>query len=287
VARLGAARQGLPPTGVPGFDSPAAGSAVTSAAGVRIPDETRPVGFAPRSAEKSHEGNAVNIEFILKGNSALLCHNPQMVDPECEWNKLIREITRKRIKTDDDLKEIKRLEWYGGVYTGEVNGKSAVVQPSSKVRKCLINAGRITKQGKQIERAIVMTELNVSLIYDGCDKVKDFAAELERLQTSAAFNSRLSVGVGGKRIMRVRPQFAPWALIVPAVFIPDAGLNFEELERIVELAGQAERIGDNRANGYGSFRGAVREVAAKTAPVKPTIDGVRQFFDGLDAAEAA
>lgn len=228
----------------------------------------------------------MNIEFVLSGTSALLHHNPQMVDPENEWNREIKELTKKRKKTDSDLKEIERLEWHGGLYTAEIDGKIVVSQPSSKVRKCLINAAKISKQGKQIERAIIMTELNVPLIYDGSDKTKNAEVEVARLFANKAFHSRLSVGIGNKRVMRVRPQFWPWALIVPAVFVPDAGLNFDELERIVELAGIAERIGDNRVNGYGAFYGHVRKVTEETSPISESIAAVEKFFQTFERNRA-
>lgn len=217
----------------------------------------------------------MKIEFVLRGTSPLLCHNPQMVDQECEFAREIKAISGKRKKTEEDFKRMEWLEWYGGIYTGTVNGRACVTQPSSKVRKCLINAARITKQGKQIERAVIMTQLNVALIYDGSEAVTDLAAELDRLQTSSAFNSRLSVGIGGKRVMRVRPQFPQWGLIVQAEFVTDAGLNFPELQAITDLAGRAERIGDNRVNGYGAFLGFVREASGK--PIEPTLGGIEKF----------
>ena len=60
-----------------------------------------------------------------------------------------------------------------------------------------------------------------------------------------------------KRIMRVRPQFNPWAMSVNGLFIEDAGLNINEFKAIVDLAGLVEGIGDNRVNGYGRFVGEV------------------------------
>jgi hypothetical protein len=74
-------------------------------------------------------------------------------------------------------------------------------------------------------------------------------------------------------------------MIVPAVFVPDAGLNFDELRRVVELAGIAERIGDNRVNGYGSFQGYVREAGGRE--VRPSVEGVAEFFDSLERKRAA
>lgn len=227
----------------------------------------------------------MRIEFVLSGTKPLLCHNPQMVDPEFELNREIKALTSKRKKTDADLKQVERLEWYGGLYTGEIDGRFRVTQPSAKVRKCLINTGKITKQGKQVERAVTMLELNVPLIYEGSEAAADGQEEIDRLYHSPVFHSRLSVGIGNKRVMRVRPQFVRWALVVPALFVTDAGLNLDELVRLVELAGVVERIGDNRVNGYGAFKGAVRTENQK--PIKPTLAGVAEFFKSFEKKESA
>jgi hypothetical protein len=170
-----------------------------------------------------------------------------MVDPEYALNREIKTITSKRKKTDEDLKEIERLEWYGGLYEDE----GVIVQPTSKVRKCLINTARITKSGKDIERAIAFEGLYVPMSYDGCPM------DIDAIYADPRFHSRLSVGIGKKRVMRVRPKFYPWGLEVRGVLIEDIGLNFEEFVRIVELAGKVEGIGDNRVNGYGRFIGEV------------------------------
>jgi hypothetical protein len=167
-----------------------------------------------------------------------------MVDPEFVLNREIKALTGKRKKTDDDLKQIERLEWYGGLY--EQNG--TIVQPTSKVRKCLINTAKVMKLGKGIERTLSFAALTVPLVYDGPKNIDDVFKQ-------DRFHSRLSVGVGGKRVMRVRPSFFPWGLSVDGLFVPDAGVNIDELHRIIELAGTIEGIGDNRVNGYGRFIG--------------------------------
>lgn len=186
----------------------------------------------------------ITIEVV--GTSPLLMHNPRMVDREFQINREIKVLTDKRKKTDHDLKEIERLEWFGGLY--ETNG--TVVQPTSKLRKCLINTGKISKQGKSVERAIAFSDLEVPLIYEG-------PRDIQKIFEDDRFHSRLSVVIGGKRVMRVRPKFMPWALRIEGFFTPDAGLNMDELVRIVELAGIVEGIGDNRVNGYGRFNGKV------------------------------
>lgn len=190
----------------------------------------------------------MRIAVELTGTSPLLMHNPRMVDPDFEINRQIKPLTAKRKKTAEDLRMIEKLEWYGGLY--EENG--VVVQPTSKVRKCLIHTGRMSKIGKSIERALSFSTLTAPLVYEGPKKIDD-------LFRDKRFLSRLSVGVGGKRVMRCRPQFFPWALRVEGLFVEDAGLNWDELARVVEMAGVVEGIGDNRVNGYGRFVGKVIE----------------------------
>jgi hypothetical protein len=188
----------------------------------------------------------MNITIELEGTSPLLMHNPQMVDHDHPIVREIKVLTAKKKKTDEDRRQIERLEWYGGMYS--VDG--VVTQPSSKVRKCLINTARISKSGKMAERALSFSTLNVPLVYEG-------PKDIDKLFSKGAHVSKLSVGVGGKRVMRVRPQFFPWALRVDGLFVEDAGLNLDDLVRIVELAGVVEGIGDNRVNGYGRFIGKV------------------------------
>jgi hypothetical protein len=189
----------------------------------------------------------MKISVQLVGTTPLLMHNPRMVDPEYSLNREIKTLTSKKKKTDEDLRQIQRLEWYGGLY--EEN--DVIVQPSSKARKCIVNTARINKLGKSMERALSFAELNVPLHYEG-------PKDIDKVFADPKFTSRLSVGVNGKRVMRVRPQFpAGWKLIIGGEFIEDAGINFDEFSRIVELAGVVEGIGDNRVNGYGRFIGKV------------------------------
>lgn len=218
----------------------------------------------------------MNVEIVMLGTSPLLMHNPRMVDPDFSITREIKALAAKRKKTDDDVRQIEDLEWRGGIYTEGINGEEVIVQPTSKVRKCLINTARITKLGKSVERALIQTSLNTPLIYDG-------PRQVAQLVVNTSYRSRLSVGIGKKRVMRCRPEFNPWGHIVSCIFVEDAGMNFDELVRIVALAGIAERIGDNRVNGYGAFRGHVRDVDAKGyRKIEPTIEGLKKFFGALD-----
>jgi hypothetical protein len=170
-----------------------------------------------------------------------------MVDPMHEINREIKALTGKRKKTDEDHRQIGKLEWYGGLYLDENgDGKSILVQPTSKPRKAINEAGKTCKLGKAVERSLTFERISVPLAYDG-------PADIDKLwDAGSRYVSRLSVGIGGKRVMRVRPKFFPWAFSADALFLDDV-LNFEELVRLAELAGRGIGIGDNRVNGYGRF----------------------------------
>jgi len=72
----------------------------------------------------------MKIVIDVVGTSPLLMHNPRMVDPEFEINRQLKPLTKKTKKTDEDLRQIGMLEWYGGMY--DIDG--VVVQPTSKLR---------------------------------------------------------------------------------------------------------------------------------------------------------
>lgn len=189
----------------------------------------------------------MRVRFHMQGTSPLLMHNPQMVDPMFEINREIKALTGKRKKTDDDFRQIEKLEWYGGLYLDENgDGKSRLVQPTSKPRKATVEAGKTCKLGKSVERSLTFERISVPLQYDGPEDVDELWGAGTR------YVSRLSVGIGNKRVMRVRPKFFPWAMAADALFLEDV-LNFEELVRLAELAGRGIGIGDNRVNGYGRF----------------------------------
>jgi len=188
--------------------------------------------------------------LTVTGTTPLLMHNPRMVDPEFELNREIKALTSKRKKTDEDMRQIAQLEWYGGLY----EDRGVVVQPTSKIRKCLINTARMQKLGKAVERALSFGALYVPLAHNGPTKIDDIFAD-------ARFHSRLSVGIGGKRVMRVRPQFPEWSMTLTGLLVEDAGLNPDEFVRLCELAGVVEGIGDNRVNGYGRFEATLKAVA--------------------------
>jgi hypothetical protein len=191
----------------------------------------------------------MDIRLELVGTQPLLMHNIALADPDNEFTKEIATYTAKRKKTEDDRRAIQRLEWFGGLYVH--NGR--VVMPTGNIRKSLIQAGKISKQGTQVTRSIIFSDLNVPLTYDG-------SSDLEVLYKDVAFSHRSAVGISGKRTMRVRPHFPTWAIVADALLLEDV-MDVGDFERVAQRAGLAEGLGDNRVNGYGRFTATVKVIS--------------------------
>ena len=191
-----------------------------------------------------------DIRIKLVGTSPILLHNIQLSDPDHPITREIKAITSKRNKTEDDRHAIEKLEWFGGLYTAP--GIQGLVMPTGNIRRCLIGAARINKLGKNVERALGFTSLHVPMDYDG-------PKDVDALFADPRFHNRSSVRVGSSRVMRVRPQIVSWSLVADAFLLDDV-MDFDDFRRVVERAGLAEGLGDNRMNGYGRFVGEVTQI---------------------------
>jgi len=190
----------------------------------------------------------LRLQIEMVGTRPLLCHNVQMADTQNQHARDLKLLTKKKTKTDEDYRQMARTEWFGGLYIDE--SILGPVMPTANIRRCLKAAATVTKQGKAVERALAFVDFAIPIAYDG-------PREIAKLRDDPAFQNRAMVRVGMTRVARVRPQFAQWALTAEARFIDDA-MNLDDFQRVVELAGEIEGLGDNRVNGYGRFVGTVK-----------------------------
>lgn len=187
----------------------------------------------------------MKVRLTLTGTAPLLMHNIQMADPLNPLVRAMKEISGKRKKTDEDLLRMAELEFKGGLYITDELGPYV---PGVNVEKCLVEGARVTKQGKQVERGLFVTDNEVPLLYQG-------PRTSDALWANEDFRSRLSVKVGQSRVQRTRPIFREWAIEVSAEVDP-ALLNLDSLQSISTDAGSMVGIGDYRPR-YGRFEAVV------------------------------
>lgn len=190
----------------------------------------------------------MDIVLRIQGTTPLIMHNAQLSDPLNQFTRALKEMTSKRIKTEDDLKEMARREWAGGLY---FNPEIGPYIPGQNVERSLLDAARMNKLGKTIERGVFVTTNENPLIYSG-------SRDIEKMIDDENFRLMSSVKVGQQRVMRCRPLFRDWA-IKAELYVDETQLDLSSLRGIVERAGKFIGLGDWRPR-YGRYIATVEEI---------------------------
>lgn len=191
---------------------------------------------------------AHKFRMTCTGTVPLLMHNSQLSNPLHEVAKAMKRITAKRVKTEDDHEELARLEHMGSLYFDLEVGPHL---PGMNFERCLVDAARITKSGKKIERGVfVETDVN-PVAYDG-------PRTIEGLWADKNFRHSASAKVGMQRVTRTRPCFRQWVVEADGIYDP-AVINLDELAEIADTAGRMIGLGDWRPR-YGRFEATVEKI---------------------------
>ena len=179
--------------------------------------------------------------FTIKGVAPMLHHNVNMADPLGEAAKAMGPLTKKRNKTDEQLAEIRRLEWLYGMVTDE-EGRPSVRE--DQIMGFLVGGAKKWKLGKVFKAAVIPTAGYFPIKYDG-------PKDLEKLYETPGFVDYRMAKVGQSRIPRTRPRFNQWETTF-TVHYDDDMLNFSDINDALEYAGTACGVGDFKPR-FGRF----------------------------------
>ncbi|HEV8189479.1 MAG TPA: hypothetical protein VGP83_17120 [Pyrinomonadaceae bacterium] len=199
----------------------------------------------------------------LVGVSPLLMHNGRLANPLDPIAKMMKEVTSKRKKTDDDYELMSNIEWLGSIYTTDdltvkIQGYKVTVAcfgqlciPGENVAALLAFAGAKSRR-KQAFTAGILIEGDFPL---------QLASSLSIPEIFAKPGYRLIEGVrvGNSRVMRTRAIFRSWKLPLRIQYLPQL-LNPREVDETLILGGQIGGLGDYRPK-YGRF--SVENVAGE------------------------
>ncbi len=183
------------------------------------------------------------LAFKLTSTCPLLMHADTTVNPFHPLTRAIKKLTSKKTKkTDEDLEEIYRLEWEAGLYFDE---KVGPYLPGYNIQCSMRDAARFTRQGKSVERGIVVMEDMIPLEYKG-------PRTIEELYADNRFIDIRSVRVGaGSRTTRARPRFNTWTAKF-RLFYDASEMNKEDIVSFLKVAGMKSCTGDFRPR-FGRF----------------------------------
>lgn len=183
-------------------------------------------------------------EATLNGKAPLLMHNERLADPTSKYAKGMKALTGKRKKTDEDHFEIKRAEWWGGLYTNA--DETEVVVPVDWILAMTLAGAKKSKDGTKVKSGVFECIPDFPLDFMGKRDIKKLFDAPEGI-----FIDYRGVGVNGKRIMRCRPRFPNWKLKI-ALDYDETVLDERELLQFIRCAGQLIGIGDYRPR-FGRF----------------------------------
>lgn len=186
----------------------------------------------------------MELKIRITGESPLMMHNRRLANPLDVVSKALKDITSKRKKTEDDHERLYFLEFQGSIYW---DAKAGPYIPGENLEAALFEAGRLTRRGTTLERAIRVLEDKMPLIYDG-------PRGWEELYNAGSFADVRSVKnpSTGSRTMRCRPIFMPpWSFEGTIIFNPEL-INESDLTAVLTDAGSKTGILEYRPR-YGKF----------------------------------
>jgi hypothetical protein len=181
------------------------------------------------------------IQLTARGITPLLTHNERLANPFDPITKEIKSISGKRKKTEDDLLEMARLEWTGGLYHDDQIGPFI---PGFNMLAALVQAGKVHKLGTAIKRSALVLEDKIKIEYAGPQNIGALFADKR-------FVDMRSVKIGTSKVLRARPKFDDWKLRFTIAF-DESVLQIDDLMRVAQTAGAMTGIGDYRPR-FGRF----------------------------------
>ncbi len=179
--------------------------------------------------------------YVIEGTAPLMMQSDKLADPIGDDAKELKKFSGKRKKTDDDHEAMKRIEWGANLYT---DNKGVIIVPSQNIFRMIVEAARLSKKGKDVERGCMIMINENPLYYDG-------PKSLRALYENARFVDRRTVVVSRSRVMRTRPIFPTWSLPFTVNYDPDV-IDMNELDGFVETAGKYIGLGNYRPR-FGRF----------------------------------
>jgi len=189
----------------------------------------------------------MDITIKLTGQCPMLQHNSRLANPLDPWTQMLKPLTAKTKKTDEDYKEIMHIEARGGFWE---TGDGMIGVPNSAIWKCLYTAATAFKLGEALKRALTFEDTVMPLLIDGQP------VSCEVWLTSPGGIDYRSVVIAKRRTMRARPRIpAGWQSTHTLVLLKDQ-LDPRALAPVIERAGSLVGLGDWRPT-YGTFSAEV------------------------------
>ena len=186
--------------------------------------------------------------ITITGTQALLHHNVQLGDPDNEYVRAISKLNALKSKiTDEQRAERDWLKFRGGLYYE--NGVGPIM-PAANLFRSIQQAPSLTRNGKDVERGLVILDEHAPLEYDGPRDPEAMWGD-----GNSRFVDRRMAKVNRAPVVAIRPRFEGWS----AKFrfeLDEEIMNPDDFGYVAERAGRLIHIGDYRRF-FGAYKVAI------------------------------
>jgi len=194
--------------------------------------------------------NEITLKFI--GDSPLLTHNNRLANPLDPYSQELGKKSGKRKKTVEDIWELARIEWEGGMYIYD----GTIQIPMRVVNKTMERGATKQKNGTLWKTGCVVKDDCCPLTYRGkkIHIVENGEIPNPELDTwfTDDFMFQAMVRVSQATLLRTRPIFHDWSFKSTILFDPTV-INRETLIQAAQDAGRLVGFCDWRPEKGGNF----------------------------------
>jgi len=190
----------------------------------------------------------ITLEIFIEGVTPLILNNARRASPLDKYNKLIKQITSKRKKTDDDYEEILKLQWEASLYWDD---KLGVHMPWENMYSMLLKAAKKHKLGTK------MAAFDFSKNFIGFPIDFPNSKNLEKLRADPENKLVKLVNVQRSKTLTCRSIFKEWSMSFN--FDVNVSLiDLNDVKTIIATAAEEVGMGEWRASAptpgpYGKF----------------------------------
>ena len=188
------------------------------------------------------------IQVEWKGVTPIILHSCAGVNPLNPITIKIKEVTRKKNKTEDDLRLLSDLEWESGLYYDENVG---IYIPAENVEATVRDGAKARKKGKDITKAFNVLDMMIPL---------DTGEKLTKEQYMADYRFRdvRAMKVMRARVIRTRPRFNMWRINFLAGY-DEKVIDLQTIIEAMDYSGKYTGLCDSRPK-YGQFVASITEL---------------------------
>lgn len=169
-------------------------------------------------------------EVSIKGITPLLIHNGRTANPLDEYAKRMKNLTSKRKKTEEDIKELLALQWESGLYWDQ---KLGLHMPTENILAALHKACKKHKMGPLVPGFVFDEAIGFPIIVP-------HHTDFEALKADESNRFIKTVTIQRSKTLSCRPMFNDWSIGLE-FFVDETLLSLEDVKLI--LTTMASRIG--------------------------------------------